>query len=135
AALASTPADIKAAVTSTKRIVVALPASAHADVARLCAPYLRDGQTILLVPGRTGGALEFRRVLRESGCRASVLLGEANTFPFASRAVGPADAVIFGTKNEIRAAALPASRTNHLISACKPLLAILAPAPPVLHLR
>ena len=56
-------------------VLVAVPASAHADVARRCAPHLRDGQTVLLLPGRTGGALEFRRVLREAGCRADVLLG------------------------------------------------------------
>ena len=45
---------------------------------------------MLLLPGRTGGALEFRKALQKAGCRADVLLGEANTFPFASRAVGPA---------------------------------------------
>ena len=37
-------------------LTVAVPASGHADVARACAPYLRDGQTVLLLPGRTGGA-------------------------------------------------------------------------------
>src|SRR5436305_12173339 len=79
--LAGVTDDVAAAVQSARRILVALPASAHADVARAVAPYLRDGQTVLLVPGRTGGAMELRRVLRREGCTARVLIGEANTFP------------------------------------------------------
>src|SRR5262249_11814409 len=91
------------------------------------------GQTILLLPGRTGGALEFRRVLREAGCRARVVLGEANTFPFASRCVGPGEAHIHGAKAQVLAAALPAWRTADLLAACRPLLPMLAPARSVLH--
>jgi opine dehydrogenase len=133
APIALATSDPAEALAGAKAVLVAVPASGHADVAEVCARHFRDGQTVLLLPGRTGGALEFRRVLRESGCRASVLLGEANTFPFASRAVGPADALIFGTKSEIRAAALPASRTKQLIDACKPFLPMLAPARSTLH--
>jgi opine dehydrogenase len=61
------------------------------------------------------------------------LLGEANTFPVAARNVGPAAAVIFGTKAEVLAAALPATRTPQLLAACRPLLPMLAPARSVLH--
>jgi opine dehydrogenase len=114
-------------------VLVAVPASGHADVARACAPCLRDGQTVLLLPGRTGGALEFQRVLREAGCRAAILLGEANSFPFAARNVGPAEAIIFGAKTELLAAALPAKRTAELVTVCRPFLPMLAAAPSVLH--
>src|SRR5262249_42589654 len=88
--------------------------------------------TVLLVPGRTGGALEFARVLPED-CRARVLVGETNTFPFASRCVGPADAAIFGVKSEALAAALPAARTAELLDDWLPLLPMLRLAPSVLH--
>ncbi len=116
-----------------RHVLVTVPASAHADVARAAAPHLRDGQTVLLLPGRTGGALEFRRVLREAGCRARILLGEANTFPLAARTVGPAAAVVFGAKDDLRAAALPAVRTSELVAAWRPVLPMLAPARSVLH--
>jgi opine dehydrogenase len=125
--------DIRAALAGAQHVLVAVPASAHADIARTCAPYLRDGQTVLLLPGRTGGALEFRRVLRQAGCQARILLGEANTFPVAARTVGPAAAVIYGTKTEIQAAALPASRTKELLASRRPVLPMLTPAPSVLH--
>lgn len=131
--LASVTADVRAALADARLVLVAVPASGHADVARACAPYLRDGQSVLLLPGRTGGALEFRRVLRAAGCRARVLLGEANTFPLAARCVGPAEAVVFGAKDEIRAAALPAVRTPELLAAWRPVLLMLAPARSVLH--
>jgi opine dehydrogenase len=124
--------NMAAALAEARRILVAVPASAHADIARACAPHLRDGQTVLLLPGRTGGALEFRRVLRQAGCRARILLGEANTFPFAARSAGPA-AFVYGSKAEVLAAALPASRTPELLDACRPLLPMLAPARSVLH--
>ena len=125
--------NIGEALSDARRILVAVPASAHADVARECAPYLRDGQTVLLVPGRTCGALEFQQVLRESGCRAQIVLGEANTFPFAARNVGPAAAVIYGAKSEVLAAALPARCTPALLDAWRPILPMLAPARSVLH--
>jgi opine dehydrogenase len=133
ARLAGATADLAEALSSARRVLVAVPATAHADIARGCAPHLRDGQTVLLLPGRTGGALEFRRELRRAGCRADVLLGEANTFPLAARCVGEGEAVIFGAKDELRAAALAATRTADLLAAWRPVLGMLAPARSVLH--
>jgi opine dehydrogenase len=125
--------SIATALGVARHILVAVPACAHAGVARLCAPHLRDDQTMLLLPGRTGGALEVRRVLRDAGCRARILLGEANTFPFASRCVGDGTAVIHGAKAEVLAAALPAIRTPELLAAWRPLLPMLTRARSVLH--
>jgi opine dehydrogenase len=125
--------NMAVALRDVRVILVAVPASAHADVARACAPHLSDGQTVLLLPGRTGGALEFQRVLRQAGCQAELLVGEANSFPFAARTVAPAEAVIYGTKAELLAAALPASRTEELVATCRPLLPMLACAGSVLQ--
>jgi opine dehydrogenase len=133
ARVAAATSCIADALLDASVVLVAVPASGHADVARACAPFLRDGQTVLLLPGRTGGALEFQRVLREVGCRADILLGEASSFPFAARNVGPAEAIIFGAKAELLAAALPARRTGELVSRCRPLLPMLTAAPSVLH--
>jgi len=132
APLAATTFNLGAVLAEARRIVVAVPASAHAEVARKCAPHLRDGQTVLLLPGRTCGALAFQQALRESGCRARILLGEANTFPFAARSAG-SSATIYGVKSEVLAAALPARRTSALLDAWQPLLPMLAPARSVLH--
>jgi opine dehydrogenase len=131
--IALATSNMAVALSGAQVILVAVPACAHAAVARECAAHLRHGQTVLLLPGRTGGALEFRRVLRESGCHARIVLGEANTFPFAARCVGPASALLYGTKTEVLAAALPASQTPSLLAACRPFLPMLRPARSVLY--
>jgi opine dehydrogenase len=131
--IALATSNMAAAQAGVRVILVAVPACAHADIARECAPHLRHGQTVLLLPGRTGGALEFRRALRDAGCHARILLGEANTFPFAARCVEPGSAVIYGAKTEVLAAALPANQTPQLLAACRPFLPMLRPAPSALH--
>jgi opine dehydrogenase len=133
APVAKATSDLAAALADVQLVLIAIPASGHADLARACAPWLSDGQRVLLVPGRTGGALEFRRVLRAAGCRAHILLGETNTFPLAARHTGPAEAVIYGTKDEIQAAALPATQTANLVDSWRPLLPMLTAARSVLH--
>lgn len=96
-------------------IHVVVPSSAHAEVARGCAPYLKDGQIILLHPGRTCGALEFAKVLRDQNCTADVTIAEAETFIYASRSDGPAQARIFRIKEAVPLAALPATRTRAVL--------------------
>ncbi|BDG59859.1 NAD/NADP-dependent octopine/nopaline dehydrogenase family protein [Caldinitratiruptor microaerophilus] len=125
--------DIGAAVAGARVLLVALPATAHAGVASLLAPHLRPGQAVLLLPGRTGGALEFRRTLREHGAPPGVVVGEAQTFPFASRVVAPGVAAIHGIKREVPVAALPAGDTPLLLAAVSPLLSMVTAAPSVLH--
>lgn len=111
--------DIQLALDGANIIMVVLPASAHADVARVCAPFLQDGQVVVLNPGRTGGALEFRQVLDTSGCTADVVVAETETLLFASRSTGPAEAHIFRRKNSVPLAALPAGNTQHVLECLK----------------
>jgi opine dehydrogenase len=92
--------------------MVVLPSSAHADVARAMAPHLKSGQIVILHPGRTCGALEFVKVMHGSGCKADVTVAEAETFIYASRSDGPAQARIFRIKEAVPLAALPATRTQ-----------------------
>ena len=114
-------------------VMVVVPATAHREVARWCAPYLTDGQVVVLHPGRTGGALEFHTVLREQGNRADVLIGEAQTLVFASRITGPARVRIFGFKRQVTAAALPAVRNPELLAALREVLPVFTPAENVLE--
>src|SRR4030067_2119249 len=91
-----------------------VPSSAHADIAKACAPYLTDGQIVVLHPGRTCGAIEFNKVLRDNGCTADVIIAEAETFIYASRSDGPAQSRIFRIKEAVPLAALPSKR-NQLV--------------------
>ncbi|MFO7942549.1 MAG: NAD/NADP octopine/nopaline dehydrogenase family protein [Bacillota bacterium] len=109
--------DIAAALDAAEVVMVAVPASAHRAVAAKCAPHLRSDHIVVLNPGRTGGALEFRFVLDGFGTTEDVLVAEAQTFIFASRVVGPARARIFGIKRVVPVAALPARRTAEVLDA------------------
>jgi len=111
--------DIEEAVTDAQVIMVVLPSSAHADIAKAVARYLKHGQIVVLHPGRTLGALEFAKVIRDNGCTADVTVAEAETFIYASRADGPAQARIFRIKEAVPLAALPACRTELVLKAIR----------------
>jgi opine dehydrogenase len=125
--------DIGEALESADVIMVVVPATAHRNLATLCAPHLRDGQIVVLNPGRTCGAMEFRQVLREQGCEAQVVVAEAQTFIFASRSMGPVQAKIFRTKNAVPLAALPATDTPKVLEALQHAYPQFIPAKNVLH--
>jgi len=107
--------NMEEALKGSQLIMVVVPSSAHADIARATAPYLQDGQVVVLHPGRTCGAIEFTMVMRRSGCQADVIVAEAETFIYASRSDGPAQARIFRIKEAVPLAALPAKRTREAL--------------------
>jgi opine dehydrogenase len=112
--VARVTSNIAEALDKAKMVMIVVPSSAHADIAKACAPYLTDGQIVILHPGRTCGAIEFSKVIRDNGCTADVTIAEAETFIYASRSDGPAQARIFRIKESVPLAALPSNR-NHLV--------------------
>jgi opine dehydrogenase len=100
-------------------IMIVVPSTAHREIASWLAPHLRDGQTIVLHPGRTCGAIEFLKVLQDRQCAAEVVVAEAETFIYASRSEGPAEARIFRIKNAVPLAALPATSTGAVLEQLK----------------
>jgi opine dehydrogenase len=125
--------DIEKVIDGVKLLMVVVPASAHEHIARQFAPYLQDGQIIVLNPGRTGGALEFRCILKSEGCTADVIVSEVETLLFASRATGPAEARIFRRKNTVPLAALPAIRTPEVLDILSEVYPQFVAAENVLH--
>ena len=131
--LAVVTTDIAEALDRADVIMVVVPASGHRDVALSCASHLRDGQIVVLNPGRTGGALEFRQTLNQEGCIADVVVAEACTLVFACRSTGPAQVRILRRKNAVPLAALPALRTGDVLEKVREAYPQFIPAPDVLH--
>jgi len=104
--LAST--NIQECIKGVDVLMVVVPANAHRFIAEACAPYLKENQVVILNPGRTGGALEFYNVLKQKNLKRFPFIAEAQTFLYASRALGPAHARIFSVKNSVPLATLPA---------------------------
>lgn len=108
--------NIQEAIEGIELIMVVVPATGHKYLAAECAPYLKDGQVVILNPGRTFGAIEFKQVLTMNDCNADVIIGEAQTFIYASRAMGPGQAKIFRIKNSIPVATLRAHKIPEVIN-------------------
>ena len=96
--------------------MVIIPAIGHYSIAAAMAPYLEDGQIIVLNPGRTCGALEVYETIRKYGCMKDIVVAEAQTFIYACRATGPNSAHIFSVKNEVALSAIPAIFTRKVIN-------------------
>lgn len=111
--LAST--DIGEVIKGTDIVVVVLPSLYHESIARKCAPYLEDGQVVVIHPSSTFAALEFKKVLEEENCTKDVIIGETCTLLYACRLNKPASTHIFGIKNMVTVAAIPASKNDILL--------------------
>ncbi len=85
--LARATADIGAAIAGAELVVIPSPAIAQADIARLMAPHLSDGQVMFLPPG-TFGSFVMARIAREAGSSADVAWAETGTLPYLARKHG-----------------------------------------------
>ena len=118
--LARITTDIHSAVKDVEVIMVVTTANAHSAIAKQIAGDLVDGQVIILNPGRTGGALEFRRALDAAGCTAHVYVAEAQTLVYACRLVKNGTVNIIGVKDKVLLSAVPASDTDYVLDRIKP---------------
>lgn len=119
ARLVKVTSDLHEALSETGLILVVLPAFAHAYVAEQIAPLLKKDDRIVLSPGSTGGALEFREILSKHGAPKDVKVGETNTLIYACRISGPGHVKILGVKEFLGVAALPATDTQALLEPLK----------------
>lgn len=101
--------EMKVAVADVDLIIVVVPAYAHARVAQEIAPYLRPNKIVVLNPGHTGGSLEFYKVLRLSGVKGRIRVGETMSLTYACRLEGPARVHIGNTQQEPLVLSIPLS--------------------------
>ena len=113
--------NIEEAVRGAEIVMVTTIANAHKAVAQSIAPYVVDGQVIILNPGRTCGALVFKQALVEAGCKVRFYLAEAQTLVYACRIVQNGTVNIIGVKDEVLLSALPSKDTDYVLSKINPL--------------
>jgi len=97
--------DLAAAIDTATVILICLPTFAHRSLAETLA---RAGSTtpIVLNPGHTGGALEFRHAFRGLGA-TSPPIAELSTLTYVARKHSPSRVPITGRAKSVRLAALP----------------------------
>jgi opine dehydrogenase len=93
--------DLPDAVSGVEVVVVALPATAHEDLAARLAPLLTEHQVVLLTPGSFGSFVLAREIGRAGG-RLPLAFAETGTLPYLARTTGPA-----AVAAPVRAANLP----------------------------
>lgn len=99
--------SIEDAVSSSEIIMVATTADAHGILATQMLPFLKDDQIIVLNPGRTGGALEVRRIFNDAGLSNKVYVAECQSLIYACRQSGPGNVNIIGIKDRVFYATYP----------------------------
>jgi opine dehydrogenase len=125
--------SIEKAISGVNVIIVILPTIYHENIARLAAPFLCDDQIVILNPGATGGALEFRAVLSREGCSADVTVAETNTMIYACRAPNVGEVHVFGMKQLVYVATLPSKNASKVIEAIQEAYPQFKAVPNVLH--
>ncbi len=109
--------DPAEAIRGAEAIFVHVPADRHEEVARSIAPYVEDGQHILIIPGNLG-AFIFRDVFRELGVTAKVTLTEKEGNFCPCRLTAPAEVTVGMPLNlKGKVASLPASDTEGVLKA------------------
>ncbi|MDX1521117.1 MAG: NAD/NADP octopine/nopaline dehydrogenase family protein [Anaerolineae bacterium] len=124
--------NLAEAIEGAELIVCVTPAHTHKFVARDLADHLVSGQILMLHPGRTGGALEVHKVLKEENCRADILVIEAQTLLYAARKDG-ASVNLFGLKKQVSCAGLPNEESQRFFDLIQPLIPQFVPAPTIWH--
>ena len=82
--LAHATNDAAAALAGAELVVIALPATAHAELAPQLAPLFADGQVVFLPPG-TFGSYIFAAAMRDAANTADVAFAETGTLPYLAR--------------------------------------------------
>src|SRR3954454_3913420 len=113
--------DLARAVDGAGIILVITGGHRQASAARALSSVLADGQLLLLIQGNTGGALAFRKVLIESGCKADIDVAEMDNFPFSAPLLGPTRMRAKVTKQWLQIASFPGRRIEAVFPRLAPL--------------
>lgn len=124
--------NIGQAINGADIIMVICPAIYHREIAEKCAPYITAGQIVFLHPGSTFGAFAFRKALTDYGCNLEIPIAESNTLIYACRALEPGKVNIYGRKDRVLVATLPASENERVCALLREAYPEMVPAPNVL---
>jgi opine dehydrogenase len=126
APLASCSTNIEQIMAKAEFVFFVVPASAHRDLAIQCAKYLTTNHILVLIPGRTGGALEVANTI-DSILGWHPPITEAQTFPLVSRVESSGHAHVTAIKNELPIATFPSKYSDEHCSLLSSLLPAVTP--------
>lgn len=107
--------DMATALLDPELILVTTPASSHKDLAEQIAKNLKKETLIVLNPGRTFGAFEFREVYRKYHPDQNVTIAETQTIIYICRKTREDAVNIIAMKNDVRIATFSAEQNAQII--------------------
>jgi opine dehydrogenase len=113
-------------------VIVCTQAPQLPDVARALDPLLGADHVVLVKPGCTGGALEFRNVAAQAR-RAGTVFAEADAFVFGCQVPEPGVVRIGSVKRSFAVASLPARAVSRVLERVQAVFPEARPAESVLH--
>jgi opine dehydrogenase len=105
----------KEALAGAEVVLMVLPAFGQKPFAEACAPYLEDGQIVVLTPGNFGGALEFANVFARKGKGQKIIIAEMECMIYSGFKASPNMAWVSGYKRGLRVAAYPGKETPRVM--------------------
>ena len=124
--------NMKEAVEGVDLIMLVVPSHVRESFARLLAPHVEDGQTIVVWPGYFG-ALLVAKVFKDMGVEKDVTICETESLIYTCKITGPAQIFVKGKKEKMLIAAFPATRNKTAIEDLKKIYPKLVPAQNVLE--
>ncbi len=106
--------DAKEALGDADCIMPVVPTFAHKVLAEACAPHVKDGQSIILNPGSTGGLFEFMKVFKDKGVMAKIDWAETASLPYGARLLDLGVVNILLDAKSIFFAAFPATKIDEM---------------------
>jgi opine dehydrogenase len=124
--------DIQQAIKDAEVIFVITPAFGHKTMAEICAPFVQDGQVIVLMPG-SGGSLEFAKIFKEKKVKQEITFAECCTLPYGARLKATGHVSVFINALILPTGVFPSKRTGEVISTLKQFYPTMIPAKDVLE--
>jgi len=124
--------DIQQAIKDAEVIFVITPAFGHKAMAEVCAPFVQDGQIIVLMPG-SGGSLEFINIFKQKKVKREITFAESCTLPYGARLKGSGHVSVLINAVILPTGVFPSNRTAEVISKLKQFYPMIIPAKDVLE--
>jgi opine dehydrogenase len=124
--------DIQQAIKDAEVIFVITPAFGHKAMAEVCAPFVQDGQIIVLMPG-SGGSLEFINIFKQKKVKREVTFAESCTLPYGARLKGPGHVSVLINAMILPTGVFPSKKTEEVIPKLKQFYSMIIPAKDVLE--
>lgn len=124
--------DMQQAIKETEIIFVVTPAFGHKAMAEACAPFVQDGQIIVLMPG-SGGSLEFVKIFKQKKVKREITFAETCTLPYGARLKSSGHVSVFIHAVILPTGVFPSKRTNEVIPKLKQFYPSISPAKDVME--